>query len=316
MKSYLIFRSDKIGDFLTTAILIKSIKRNEPQSKITLVSSENNNDYIKTFDYVDSIFLLKKNFFSRIKLIIKLRKFYFNSIIVADGKKRSIFVSFFLKSNNKILLSLLSTGGLINSLFDKIFYTKSNDAFIQSIKNVLNYFNFTFQESDLNILSDKQIKYSNTDKLFDNYSILHFDEKWIHETYIKNYTNIEPNLNDFVSFINELQKKTDNYLVITTGKNPPEILNLALNLNKNNKISFFLNYNFQQLEKAIFHCNLIISCHGSVSHLASAVEVKQIDIIEKPSIYSYDKWTSHFRLYKSIYRSNFKDLSANILNLV
>ena len=62
MKSYLIFRSDKIGDFLTTAILIKSIKRNEPQSKIILVSSENNNDYIKTFDYVDKIYLLK-NFF-------------------------------------------------------------------------------------------------------------------------------------------------------------------------------------------------------------------------------------------------------------
>ena len=103
MKSYLIFRSDKIGDFLTTAILIKSIKRNEPQSKITLVSSENNNDYIKTFDYVDSIFLLKKNFFSRIKLIIKLRKFYFNSIIVADGKKRSIYANILVISKIKII---------------------------------------------------------------------------------------------------------------------------------------------------------------------------------------------------------------------
>tara|TARA_Y100000590_G_scaffold470047_1_gene661590 strand:+ start:1269 stop:2213 length:945 start_codon:yes stop_codon:yes gene_type:complete len=314
MKSYLIFRSDKIGDFLTTAILIKSIKRNEPQSKITLVSSENNYDYIKTFDYVDDVFVLKNSFFSKIKLILKLRKILFNSIIVADCKKRSIFVSFFLKSQNKILPSLLKESVFVNYLFDKIFYTNTNDTYIQNIKNVINHLNFTFHETDLNILSEKQA--INNKKLFDNYSILHFDEKWIYKTYIKNYTNIEPNLNDFVTFIDKLQKKTNEYLVITTGKNPPEIFNYASNLNRNNKISFLPSNDFLQLEKIILHSNLLISCHGSVSHLASAVEIKQIDIIENPSIYSYDKWTSHFRLYKSIYRSNFKDLSANILNLV
>ena len=37
MSKYLIFRTDKIGDFLLTAILIKSIKRNDPKSKIIVI---------------------------------------------------------------------------------------------------------------------------------------------------------------------------------------------------------------------------------------------------------------------------------------
>ena len=36
---YLIFRNDRVGDFLITAPLIKSIKRNNPDSHISIVSS-------------------------------------------------------------------------------------------------------------------------------------------------------------------------------------------------------------------------------------------------------------------------------------
>ena len=41
---YLIFRTDRIGDFFLMAILINSIKRNNPQSYIIVVASENNYD--------------------------------------------------------------------------------------------------------------------------------------------------------------------------------------------------------------------------------------------------------------------------------
>ena len=49
MNQYLIFRTDRIGDFLLSAILIKSIKRNDPNAFIKVVASESNFDYIKTF---------------------------------------------------------------------------------------------------------------------------------------------------------------------------------------------------------------------------------------------------------------------------
>ena len=96
MKEYLIFRTDRVGDFLLSLSLIKIIKINYPDSKITVVASERNVEYIKTFDVVNNVIILKNNFLSKLKLIFNLRKKKYESIIVHDGKNRSRFVSYFL----------------------------------------------------------------------------------------------------------------------------------------------------------------------------------------------------------------------------
>ena len=46
MNKYLFFRTDRIGDFLLSAVLLRSIKRNDKSSHITIVASEKNYDYI------------------------------------------------------------------------------------------------------------------------------------------------------------------------------------------------------------------------------------------------------------------------------
>ena len=45
--NYLIFRTDRIGDFLITSSLIKAIKRNDAKSKIYIVASNKNKEFIK-----------------------------------------------------------------------------------------------------------------------------------------------------------------------------------------------------------------------------------------------------------------------------
>ena len=97
INKYLIFRTDRIGDFLITAILIKSIKRNDPNSHIQIISSKKNHTYIKSFKMVDEVVLLNKSFIGKLKLIIKLQKSFYKTIIVHDSKKRSKIISFFLK---------------------------------------------------------------------------------------------------------------------------------------------------------------------------------------------------------------------------
>ena len=84
MTSYLIFRTDRIGDFLLSAILINSIKRNDPYSNITIISSKKNHDYMKSFHFVDEVILLENNFYSKIKLINKLRSKFYDNIIIHD----------------------------------------------------------------------------------------------------------------------------------------------------------------------------------------------------------------------------------------
>ena len=66
MNTYLIFRTDKIGDFLLSTILINSIKRNDPDSHITIVSSKKNYDYIKSFNFVNEVITLENSLFNKI----------------------------------------------------------------------------------------------------------------------------------------------------------------------------------------------------------------------------------------------------------
>ena len=295
MNFYLIFRTDRIGDFLLTAIMINSIKRNDLNSHITVVSSKKNYDYIRTFKSVDEVILLENNFIKKIKLIIKLRFSYYNFVIIHDLKNRSSIISFFLKYGIKIKPN--------NDL---------NISYIDTIKEILLKLNFNFQDSDLNTLKDR--RYDSLECSNNDFILLHFDEKWIYNNYIRQYSNIEPTKDDLISFINSLLMASKKKLIITTGVNCPSILNdIAVN-NSNNRVKIYKKINFFDLENLISKCKLLISCHGSVSHIAAAHNIRQIDIIEKEKVDFYHKWTEHFRNYFPIYRTKFDELSNKIIN--
>jgi ADP-heptose:LPS heptosyltransferase len=295
MNNYLIFRTDRIGDFLLTAILINSIKRNDLNSHITVVSSKKNYDYIQTFKSVDEVILLENNFIKKIKLIIKLRFSYYNFIIIHDLKNRSSIISFFLKYGIKIKPN--------NNL---------NISYIDTVKEILLKLNFNFQESDLSTLNNR--RYDSLDYSNNDFILLHFDEKWIYNNYIREYTNIEPAKDDLISFINSLLITSKKKLIITTGVNCPGILNdIAVN-NSNTSVKIFKKLNFFDLENLISKCKILISCHGSVSHIAAAHNIRQIDIIEKEKKDFYHKWTAHFRNYFPVYRIRFDELSTKIIN--
>ena len=297
MNKYLIFRTDRIGDFLILAILIKSIRRNDPDSFINVVASEKNYNYIKSFKIVDKVTLLTNGILSKLKLIYFLRKEKYNTIIIHDRKQRSILISLFLKTNLKIV----SNANL-------------NISYFSDIKKILNHLNFSFDKADLNTLNNRT--YVGLENLENNYILFHFDEKWIHKEYISNYINIEPSEKQLVSFFNLLVNKTNKKLVVTTGLNSPQILNKIFRDKFNSKINYFSNLNFLEIESIIDKSDLLISCHGAVSHLATAKNIKQIDIIDESKTNFYKKWTDHFRNYSFIYRKNFSDLSKEIINLL
>ena len=101
MKEILIFSTDRVGDLLFSLLFIKIIKKNFPKCRITLITSSKNYEYANTFEDIDKTILLKNNIFSKINLIIKIRKNLYDAIIVHDGKGRSKFVSFFLRSKKE-----------------------------------------------------------------------------------------------------------------------------------------------------------------------------------------------------------------------
>ena len=301
MNKYLIFRTDRIGDFLITAILVNSIKRNNPNAIIHVVSSIKNYDYIKSFNFIDEVFLFKKGLLDRIKLINNLKKNKYQNIIIHDAKKRSKIIAFFLNKEKTLITDV-----------------SANISYIDDIKRMLNLLNYNFDISDLNILNNRTLKETNIDQqikyLNDTFVLFHFDEKWIYNDYIYKYTNIEPTVSELSSLFSSIISKTNLNLVITTGIKSPDILNKIFSNSVNSKIFFYDNLSFLDIEKIAVKSHLLISCHGAISHIAAAKKIKIIDIID-PS-YNYSKWTAHFRNYNSIHRKSFDQLSSDIIKLL
>ena len=211
MNKYLIFRTDRIGDFLITAVLLKSIKKNDPSAHITLIASDKNFSYIKTFPYVDRVIKLEHNLSSKLIVFLKLIKIRYKNIIIHDNKNRSKQISFFLKSKKKIYVD-----------------DAPNISHIQTIKKILLEMNFNYSNDSLNILDHRKINQSNDEK----YIQLHFDEKWIFKDYIDKYINIEPTENELIDFFLKIIKNKKK-LIITTGFELPKIMkNLNLFLLK------------------------------------------------------------------------------------
>ena len=159
----------------------------------------------------------------------------------------------------------------------------------------------------MNLFSHNKEKDTNCD----DYVQLHLDEKWIFNEYIKKFMNIEPNKVQLINFIDNIISFTKKKLVITTGQKTPKILLDILPDLVDRKVRLLENLNFSELEKITLKTSLLISCHGAISHVASANKIKQIDIID--TSYDYFKWTKHFRNYDYLIRDKFENLSNKIL---
>ena len=325
---YIFFRTDRIGDFLLSAILIKAIKRSDKNSSITVVASKKNYSYINNFSFIDEVILFPDSYFLKIFFYFKFffQKFYL--IALLDGKKRSLYFSFLTRSKFKFLFTYKKFYTIFfRKFFTKIFYDTNSDNKISEIKNLLNFLNFNLHEDDLKIIDKSIVSLRNfTIPKFEKFTLLHLDEKWIFNDYILSYKSIEPvSEKILMNFIEQLILKTNNDVFISTGNIPNKFtdfiklnfLNIGKNIYElkvfNNKVIFFDNLNFLQLEKLILFANLLISCHGAPTHVAAAFDVKIIDIIDSSEKVFFNKWTSHFNDYTCIERDSFNFLANKII---
>ena len=121
--NYLIFRTDRIGDFLIISPLLHAIKKKDIDANIFVVSSPKNDVFINKNILADKVFLLKKNnIYNKMILLFKLKKYKFDTIIVSDKKNRSILLTLFLKSKNKIFnVSKNFQKKLLSLIFKNVF---------------------------------------------------------------------------------------------------------------------------------------------------------------------------------------------------
>lgn len=339
---YLIFRSDRIGDFLITSPLIQSIKRNDKNHFIEVVCSSKNNNFVNNLNLVDKIHVLKKNnFISKLKLFLNLKANTYDVIFVSDKKNRSIILSFFLKSKVKIFnVSKLFIYNFLKFFHMNVFL--DNDVSPFAIKEIqeknLNCINFKLIKEDFYFFRKNQFKnYFKKNNDFDfpgNFILVHYDEKWEIQAYIKsfnkaiNFVNLEIEYNTFVKFLFDISNKTHLNIIITTGTINTNFVNKFINaaekinsdvykLEKDsNHIFCIKNQSFESVSHLISYSKFFISCHGAFTHVAAAYKIKQIDIINADKEYHYNRITSSIDNYSAIFRKKFQNLSIDIINLL
>ena len=334
----LIFRTDRIGDFIISSPFILSYKKKFKDNKIILISSEYNYNYIKNFKFVNQIFALKNEvkFFRKLialfKMIIQLRKIEYSNIIILDGKNRSFFISLFLKGKKSILLQSRNL-----EFLSKLF--KYKRVFNYEIQNQLK--NFSFLASNLNF----NINLNNID-IYRDYSFLeekhldgkyitiHLDEKWFTKYYYSDFTDINPTSDQLDIFINKILKTlNDKYnIVITTGSKKLDVLkdytknfvqvseNKFLKKINQNKVIFIKNSSFNDLEAIIKNSSFLICCEGGVSHVSHNMNIKTIAFFEKNRLQHTHFWTSHMEnltlferkdMHKIINDNNFYEIISS-----
>ena len=322
----LIFRTDRIGDFIISCPFILAYKKKFPENKIIIISSEYNFNYIKNFKFVNKIFPLKneikffKKLFVLIKMILLLRSNNFSNIIVLDGKKRSFFISLFLKGKKSILLQSKGLEYLSN-----IFNYKS--VINYELQNQLKNFSYLAGKLDFNIDLKNTDIYKDYDfnkiiKFDKKYLLIHLDEKWYKKYYYKDFTDINPNKEELDCLILNILKILDGSydIIITTGQKKLEIITQYINEFKKiksniytkkineNSVTIINNLSFNDLEYVVKNSSFLICCEGGVSHVSNGFKVKTLAFYEKNRIQHTKYWTGHMENLVLYERKNMKNI--------
>ena len=318
MTRYLIFRTDRIGDFIFSRIITDAIKNQNKSNIIDFVCSSYNANYVKNFKDINKIFILDKyDLKLMIKNLITINSNKYDYLIVLDGKRRSVFFSILLNAKNKIavlkdwrpylLLKLFFNKFLINSEVKSQynnFVSLANLIDLKVRNNIDYYKGYVFKKNH------KKIKQS-------DYTLLHLDEKWFEGHYYSDFKYMNLNNKNFKTLIKTIFDKFKKPIIITSGhKKIPSFDNIIrknfTKFSKDHFISnkykerliFIDNTDFQDLELIVKKSKTLICCEGAISHVSNAFKIKTIALVNYSGVGTGVFWTSHMNKISLIYRSN------------
>ncbi len=329
MPKYLIFRTDRIGDFITSQSLINSIKFASKKNEIDLVVSKYNHEYIKNFKYINKLYVFdnyKYRLINFISLILNIKKKY-DYLIVLDGKRRSFLSSLFLKAKKKICFMKDFYPSILISIFNYK-YIKNSELNFQKK-------NFEILANYLDIKIPKVINYYNKYKFKKNkikipksYIHFHLDEKWFEGYYHHDFDYMKLDPQNIYNLIKDIIKNTNHNLIVTQGNRKTKTmlkfkkfyLNKAKEVNSINffkkKAYFIDNTDFRDLENIVSKSKILLCCEGAISHVSHSFNIKTILLYQKNNYKTANFWTGHMDSIFMIKRGPINKLKYNILEIL
>ena len=108
MKKIIIFKTDRIGDFINFSPCLRIIKDNLKNCEITMICSDYNYQIVKNYKEIDKIYIIKKkiyiDFFFIVKNFVNKK---FDYLFQMDGSKKSYFYSIFINAKLKSTIFFL-----------------------------------------------------------------------------------------------------------------------------------------------------------------------------------------------------------------
>lgn len=324
MSKFLIFRTDRIGDYIFSRILTESIKKDNPKNTIDFVCSTYNSKYVKNYRDIRKIYILDKyDLRLMIKNMFQINNFNYDYLIILDGKRRSVFFSMLLKSKKKFaILKDFRPYLLLKIFFNTYFINSEANSQFNNFSSVINYLDIKVP-SDINYYNSYKFKKDNPLDLPAKFSLLHLDEKWFEGHYYDDFNYMNLNLKNFKLLIETIIKKFGKNIILTSGKinikQFEKIKNNYFKQIKNNifrcemfdKVIFFYdNTDFRDLENIVKYSDEVICCEGAISHVSNAFNIKTFALINNLRTAKF--WTNHMKNIKLLKRDNIAKVCRQI----
>lgn len=328
MKKILIFKTDRIGDFIYFSPCLKIIKDNLKNCKITLICSKYNYQIAKNYKFIDEYIIISKKLIKDFFILKKISKQNFDYLFQMDGNNNSYYLSMMFNSNIKTTIFFYKEFKFLNFKLKKyrpnnlIRKTFSNYEFCdENYENKDNthyqklYFRL-MEKLDFKIIDKKNIFYLENDaiNIFNNtfkkipkrLYLMHIDEK------INRVNKLQKE--NIIKFIKKIGKK--NQVIISFGiwtiKYKNDFISEFGNINYDGKVIDFeadkisniiciSNLPLNLLAVLVNKSEINISMHsGSIVHISAALNKPIIDILEVEKNNEIDRWIPEISNYKRV----------------
>ena len=314
MKKILIFKKDRIGDFLNISPILYNLKHNFPEAHITIVCSSYNYSIAKHYTFINKFLIFKHSalFF----LIKNYSSFFFNKydlILQLDSKNSSYLSAALIRAHKKVSIKFIKykkffginiikkRPSFLISLFYNFFLT-SNENYDHPNNKKNHYLSLYLQilkQLNIKIHSEKHyLPYMPTKNIYlNNYYNIHIDERW--SFFKKPFLEIfEKKLADLV---------INNTVVLTSNLGGNDFFHfLSFKYKNNNNIYFNKKATINELINIIYYSHSVISSHtGLTVHIAAAFDKKIIDIVSPKIFNELDRWIPISSNYQRFNFENF-----------
>ena len=262
-KKILLINLQGIGDFIMTTPLIESLYELYDVDYLTL--KKINGDIVKE-KRIKKFYFAKKNFFSRIKLLLELnsRNYDYIFLTVDQGIKSIVFFSLLrakVKISHKYKVGIFNFPFFSDILLDKNFKN-------HRVKENLKFSSFLKLK-----IKDKSYKIKSIPKIKKNKKKITIG---IHPGGDKSNLEKRYPLNFYLKFVNNLNQKY--HVLFFLGPDEIDLRDKILSKINNKNFDIIEEKNILNLFKKVKECDYLINSDSSIGHIASALKVKTLTL--------------------------------------